>query len=83
MPRTGRNRKTKREHRNEPYYYTTCTRCSRELRMRKGRKTKCPICDGNGGKKEQRASRFTGVERKVIADVSASIVGTTSSVESK
>jgi len=39
--RTGRTPKT------PPYYDVDCMKCGRLLHMRKGKKPKCPICDGN------------------------------------
>ena len=63
MSHRGRRRKHPREKRQPPYVNMECNTCGRILTMKKGKKGKCPICDGNGGKKEQRVGRHN---RKVI-----------------
>ena len=42
----NRRIRSKRNPREIPYYRSKCTKCQRPLFMKRGKKLKCPVCDG-------------------------------------
>lgn len=84
MPREGRNRKNPRQHGDPLYYDAICEKCGRNLTMKRGRKPKCPSCDGNGSREEQRARKFGRRKKPAqFGDASTPVTEAVSSVENK